>query len=300
MNVVIIDSDCKKHFPEEETVKALLLDRECQVYYLTPAQLPQVEAGCRCVLLSAMNSGLKKYHRDLIMNNPQVRCWVISIVDVPFKSEQSQLVDSISTTLAEGKVPYSILFDDAKTLTDTAAVCAKPVNPRKTCLVVSENSPLAEQCCQVLAPRLDGWDVVHISDEPEEHYDGADVILAVGSTKGDFRLPAPKYGMGRMYAWVESKGKDDGDGRRMAYETLADQGWSLSSIGNTYTSSLDLESYAWQVDSREVSASTLSNDDNFVIWDAYGLPLRSRDYSDEVIREFLDRLCCFGKLAERF
>lgn len=299
MNVVLIDSDCKKYFPDPNAVPHMLQDEACQVLALDAARPVQLAAGCRCVIVTALGGGMKNYHRDLILQNAQVRRWVFCILGVAFKSEQNQLAESIEAMLAESKAPYSIVFDDSATLAQTAQLCRQPVRGKKCCVVASNNAQLAQRCSQILARWLQDWDVTAVSEAFTAQYEAADVIVAAGACKADFELPAPQYGMGRVYAWLEQSGPHSADARRAACETLTDCGWNLSA-GGVFSSDLQLEDYAHRVYCGQLSAAALGNDENFVIWDGYGLPARCRDYTGGAIRDFLDRQCCFGKLAERF
>lgn len=300
MNVILVDSDCKAFFPEIESVKQAIGDPQCEVYDLLDGQIPQLGSGCRCVLLTAMYSGIKKYHRDLIEKNPQVRCWTICIVNVSYKSEQVQLLETIDAMLADIKTQYQVVFEKSDELKKTAEICASPVRMQKLCLVVSRNAELAGQCCEVIAPWLKDWELEPVSEKPEKCYEFADVILAVGSKAEDFVLPAPRSAMGKTYVWVQQPERNLNGLKQDIYNKLLDQGWNIKSAANIYSSQLALEAYAWRVESHQVSAASLSNDADFVIWDVYGLPVPTKEYTDAVIREFLDRLCCFQSMTERF
>ena len=299
MNVILVDSDCRKYFPQEDAIKNLLNDSRCQIRYLEPLQKPELEPGCRCVLLTAMNGGLKKYHRDLMITNPQVRTWILSIVGVSLESEQSQLADHISSALSDSKAAYKILFEDAD-LKKTAAACAVPVKEKRMCLIVSANSEASRQCAEVMSSYLRGWDVVHRGAYGEELYQEADVIVAAGEKREDFFLPAPKYNMGRLYAWVRGSDEEGSQLRSIVYDTLTERNWNLGSVKKVYSSVLELEEYSRKLGSGEISPWELIHDENFVIWDEYGLPLSSSSYSADAIDEFLGRQCCFNRLTENF
>ncbi len=298
MNVLIVDSNYKGLLPQEEVLKKMV-DPQCSVSYLSASSPPVLETGCRGILISNMTYGVKAYQRELILSNPQVRCWVIVALDIQFASEQDQLVDSVNTALADCKAPYCLLFDDSKTLAKTAGICALPVNLKKKCLVVSASQSLAQKCRDVISMYLEGWEVVAASENAEQQYGNADIILAVGEKESDYCLPAPKYGMGKQFAWI-GKEFEGADKRDMIYRTLTKAGWNLCSARNVYSGSLDFEEYSWQFTHQEISISTLKSDENFAIWDIYGLPLLNRDYTEPVIRSFLERMCCFGDLTERF
>lgn len=298
MNVVLIDSDCKKYVPDEDAAAGLLRVDACQVQFLDAGRLPQLAAGCRCVLVTGLGGGMKQYHRALILQNPQVRRWVFCVLGVSLKSERAQLSESVETAMAESKTPYTIVFDESATLAQTAQLCQQPVREKKRCVVASNNASLAQRCAQALARELPGWDVAAVSEAFETQYETADVIVAAGERETDFELIAPQFGMGRVYAWISRRGPQRAGAGRAAFEMLTGCGWNLSAA-DVSSSDLQLEDYAYGVRQGQRSAEDLRNDENFVLWDAYGLPVRSRDHTGEAIRDFLERQCCFQELAGR-
>lgn len=297
MNVILIDSDCKGLFADEAAVKARVRDETCRVRPLAGDGLPQLEAGCRCVVVTALYSGVKQYHRELVMRSPQVRCWVFCVLGVAFKSERQQIAENLQSLLSPSAAPYCVVFDDAQTLAQTARLCRRPVKEKRCCLVASASAPVAQRCARALAPRLPDWDVTAAAETFEARYADADVILAAGACAADLALPAPQLGMGRLYAWLDADGPDDA---RAAYETLTGLGWNLPSAAAVYTSSLMLEEYELRLAQGQLTPAALVNDEQFVLFDAYGLPLRAQEYTETQIRAFLDCRCCFGKLAAQF
>lgn len=301
MNVIIIDSDCKRYYPQVDYIKTLLGDPQCIVYYLDPMQPLQVKDNCRCVLITAMSSALNKYHRDLIIANPQVRRWLISIVNVSFKSEQEQLLDSIDTALAGTKVSYNILFDDCDTLEKTAVICSVPVKEKKMCLIVSKNRILAKQCAEILALYLKQWEIIHKSQNVEQFYSLADVIIAVGDKEEDFVLQASESHMGRFYVWIRRMEQNVSQKlNKRIYEILTKNNWNVGFAREVYSSSLELERYYYKLNRAGMSVLELKNDENFVMWDKYGLPISNKDYSAEVTCSFLSNQCCFENLTKCF
>ena len=300
MNVILIDADCKKNYLDEMKLREILNDSGCQIFYLAPNSFPKLESGCRCVLLTAMSGGLKKYHRDLIFDNMQVRQWVISIVGISFKSEQTQLMDSINTVLAERKVSYTIYFEDLDKLEATKAVCGKRVDPQKLCVLVSRNETLLDKFSHVVKKMLDEWRLVKILDGSNDYYEQADVILAIGEKEEDFVLKAPQYGMGRTYVWVENKNESVQAYQRMAYNILTEQGWSLRENRNIFCGQLDLEEWNRKLENGETSFLVLCGSEDFVLWDDYGLPMRNCDYTEDKIHSFLRRQCSLEKMISQF
>lgn len=300
MNTIIVDSDCKLYFPQECLVKNVLKGSECKVYYLDSAESFKIESNCRCVLLSTMNNGMKKYHLDFMRANLHVKTWLISIVGTFFENEKNQLLENIDNTLSCCKVTYNVVFDNCLNLEKTNEICSMPIKENKTCLVVSKNSTIAKCFISILSSYLDKWDVIFGEQDLGHIYQSADLILAVGEKQEDYFLPAPKYHTGMTYAWVMCSESNSKQLRETVYNKLTEKGWNLCSIDNVYASTLELEEYLLKINNGDITCLELNTDENFVIWDKYGLPLKSEDYNTDIIISFLNRQCCFKDLIKRF
>lgn len=299
MNVIIIDLDCKKFFSDKMLVQNLLHDLDCSIYELKLEQNLLLEEGCRCVLITSLKNGVQDYHRKLILQYPQVNCWVFSIVNVSFESEKVQIRDNLEMVLAQTKVKYQVVFDTIQTLEKTAKICKTSIRLKKLCLVVSQNAELAKECCKMLGYRLQEWDVISGSEHSKLSYEDADIILAVGNKPKDYELLPPLNCMGRIYVWVEQNGFYNKELVQSVYEKLMHQKWNLGSTNKIYSSNLQMELYAWKIEQKELSIEALKNIEEFVIWDMYGLPIQNQDYTQQVVETFIQQQCCFGTLTKK-
>lgn len=295
MNIILIDSDCKKYFSDENAVRQRLGDPKCRVYQWNPNEPMEVEDHCRCILISAMSSGVKKQHRDLFQKYTNVSSWVITVVDVSLKGEQNQLTDNLDSILTNCKIPYTLVFEKSE-LYQTAQLCKQPVKQKKTCLIRSCNEQLADKLAQMLALRLRDWNITINEDD----YDGANAIVLAGSSVKDYQIPAPKYGMGRAYVWIAQNYPRRKRIRSEVCSELENRGWSLHNPARIFESDLMLESYAYRLETGDIDCTTLANDEHFVLCDMYGLPLLSRDYTKEQIDDTLNSFCCFARMSEQF
>jgi hypothetical protein len=295
MNIVLVEPDCRKYFHTEEQLKELLKAEPCRVIYWDYTLPVGLEPGSRCILISTMSSGTKRMHRELFCSNPEIRSWIVTILDVSSRSEQRQLTESLDGLLVGCQCPVTILFDNRE-LEKTAQVCTQPVNPERVCLICSGNEDLARRCGEVLASRLENWRF-EINGDGFEH---ADVILLAGTREEDFRIPAPEYGMGRCYAWICQKVPFDNRCRKDVLETLIRNGWNRMCRERLYESNLEMEVYAADLDKGRTDFAALTYEPDFVICDAYGLPLLTSDYNADAILDFLKRTTCFAELTAKF
>lgn len=295
MNVVFIDSDCRKYFEQEAALKQLLQDPQCQVHFWDPDNLPQVQERCRFVLISAMSSGVRNQHRELFRKYANAACWVITVLGVSLKGEQNQLMTSLDSVMAKCAVPYRVVFE-APDLARTAQLCAQPVSPNKICLIRSCDVQLAQQLGSTLAPRLDRWDI----KINEDCFDTANAIVLCGSSAEDYQIPAPEYGAARSCVWIRQEYPGKKHIRREVCRRLEQSGWYVNPDTQVFESDLMVEDYAWQYEQGLIDCTTLANDEEFVLCDAYGLPLLNRDYTPEAVEKALEEFSCFGKMTERF
>ena len=67
-----------------------------------------------------------------------------------------------------------------------------------------------------------------------------------------------------------------------------------------FCSSLSYEEFARKLQEGRSSWLSLKEDPEFVMWDAYGLPVLASEYTEENISKFLEEHCCFSFIAELF
>lgn len=299
MNVIWIEPDCSRYWPNTQAVSALIGDASCRVQHLIPGETPAPDPGCRCILLSSFRSGITSHHRALVTENPQVRLWLFSAVGSFLPGERQQLAENLEQILADTNARYSMVFDQPESLAATQAQCRMPIPQGCCCLIVSKNPEAVHRCRHMLAQLLPAWDVRAETDRPETAYASADVILAVGTAAGDFTLPPPPFSLGRTFAWLEQPQTPETNAAAV-YSVLTAHGWALTSPDHVFCSDPQLEQHALRLLRGETTPLALAHEDTFILCDAYQLPLRSSDYTEERISSYLNQTCCLAALAERF
>lgn len=313
MDLLIIDYDCRWQPADGARIKELLgLPEEGEVFFMEEADWEEnrweipgriVENIDRCVLFTCFTGGVKKYHKDLFAHNPEILSWIISILDVEHESYKKQLLAGIDQAFRSSDAYYDVVFDSSGSLHETGKHCCMPVKTQKRCLIVSRSKALAEQVRTVMEKYLPLWETFSTTVTSTEEYRFADAVIVVGEKAEDLAVPAPVVGLNRRYVWLNRRFLAPGE-----YEELADVageimngcGWNISDYRRClYCSDLMYEKLYQQIGNGEIGYSALREHEDFVMWDAYGLPAVREDYTPEHIAGFLEQNCCFGEIKKR-
>lgn len=316
MNFVVIDSDSKLRakLNNENKVKELLEDTECKVYFLEIDKLSENDYKLaslfdltgynRIIFIASFTSGVMSYHRKLFVNNKEFIKLTITITDTENDVYQDQIINELNGILAGEKLLYNIILDDSDDFSSTAKECRKAVNTQKRFAVISKNRELAKKATELLAELLPEWQVIMTENPGEETYDDSHMVLLAGVQPEDFAYEPPKSGMGKYLVWcnTDELGYDDASISAIKYsvkESLLDLGWNIRLNNNIFISNIIYEDFLVNVLSGNYTASSLIGNDHFAMWDRFGLPVTNSHQDDAVIREFLDRVCCFTSIAKR-
>lgn len=315
MNLIIVDSDCQRLFQNEENVKNLLKDSDAFVLFLEINSELTKQKFCldkliditkfhRCIFLTELSGGLKEYHKLLIQNNAAIQHWVISILDIAHQNYKEQFFHHIDNMLAETDVLYRVIFDQSVSLQNTFEECKKTIYDKNTCLLVSKNEELAARVKELLSMRKPDWDFLLQSDLLEEGAYNAKAILLLGNTTEDVLFAPVKYGLNRVHIWMnlELAGQDKSQIKSRLNDVrkqMTERGWNFYEDSfNLHCSNLNYEQFYFKWLNHEVSTASLTNDDAFVLWDRYGLPLLRKEYTDKSVQDFFDDNCCFAQIID--
>lgn len=315
MNLIIVDSDCQSLFRNEEHVKDLLKDSDALVLFLeinselakqqySLDELVDITKFHRCIFLTELSGGLKEYHKLLVQNNAGIQHWVISILDIAHQNYKEQFFHHIDSMLAETDVLYRVIFDQSVSLQRTCEECRKTIYEKSTCLLVSKDEVLAAKVKELLAMRKPDCDFLLRSELSEEESYDAKVILVLGNTMEDILFAPIKYGLNRIHIWMnlELVGQNKSQIKSRLNDIrkqLTEQGWNFFEDSfNLHCSNLKYEHFCFKWLNQEVSAASFKNDDTFILWDRYGLPLLEQEYTDKTIQDFFDDNCCFAQIID--
>lgn len=313
MDFVIVDFDCQSLLTDKTQIKGLLgLQKENEVVFMEEAdwednqwKIPDndIKNVDRCVFLTCFTGGIKKYHRDVFANNPQVLSWIIAVLDVEHDSYKKQLLSQVDQAFYASDAYYDVVFDCSDKLQEAGKLCALPAKTHKKCLIISKEQTLAEKVKAVMEGYLSSWEVVSAIITSAEDYRFADAVVVVGDTAEDFDVPAPLVGLNRRYMWLNRSfitPKEYEELMQSVGEIMNNCGWNIADYRKClYTSDFEYEKLYQKIQNGEIGYSALVEHEAFVMWDAYGLPAVRKDYVPERIADFLKENCCFAKIKER-
>lgn len=311
MDFVIVDFGCQTLPADKACIKELLrLPKESEVLFMEESdweenqwRIPGDKNANRCVFLTCLTGGMKKYHRDMFLNNPQVLSWIIAVLDVEHESYKKQLLAQTDQAFYASDAYYDVVFDCSDTLQETGKLCALPAKTQKKCLIVSKEQTLAERVRDVMEGYLPLWETVSPIVTCAEDYRFADAVIVVGEKAEELAVSAPAVGLNRRYVWLNRRflaPKEHAELLRTAGEIMNGCGWNIADYGRClYSSDLEYEKLYWEIQNGEIGYSALREHEGFVMWDTYGLPSVRKDYTPERIDGFLKENCCFAKIKER-
>lgn len=309
MKLLIIDGDCRDLFLDLSLLpKRIHLD-DCQVLTIEEAnadkmkEIQQDGKWEKCIFFTQLSGGVKKYHKDFVMKNSACRCWMLVVLDQDKPRLRSQLLEQLDDVFSQLPILYEVVFDRSDSLEETAKTAGYLAGAERACLVVSRNERLANQVVNVLGAWLPEWNLISCSGDFENAFRYRDGILMVGEQEEDFHVPHPLIGSGRVLFWLEENDAEHQGRNRKALQqlrqSLNDFGWDLADFEQcAFCSSLAYETFAQRIQEGSNSWLSLREDPEFVMWDAYGLPMLASEYTEKNIRQFLEEHCCFPCIAE--
>lgn len=288
MNYIFLDTGIEDLIAVRgKTIEALT----CEGIPIDQADTIQMADGVRAVLISAMPAGALKRHVQLLTRFPQVRHWIIALVNVTIPAVRRSVMSRCDAALKEMPAYHEYVFDGPG-LENLRATLTRPVKSDYQLAVLSGNSALAERVAAVMRHWLEGWEVVTSPDEQEA--ETADAVLIAGSTAEDFLAVKRPSHAGDPFIWVEQPWPDPRDD---LFGALHRAQWELRADWWVHGSSLVNEEAAVRLRSGECSAVTLRNEPDFVMWDRYGLPMLPDAYVEPVVDEFLTKNTCLSVLG---
>ena len=309
MDLLIVDYDCKLLIENNgmefrsQAIKVIYLDSELLSEDLTINNSIMREVT-RCVILTRFSGGVKKYHWDIISKNSMVKHWIISIIDLDQDIYKEQFLKQVDTLLFGPVVFYEVIFDTAKNFMQTKRVLDKPMKMKKKCMVISKNVQLAKNAADIFKRYLKEWEIEIPQIKSSDDYQYADAVLIVGEKGSECAVIAPKVGVRKRKIWINRRFLNKDEKEEM-FEQLEQHmnanGWNIADYSDkTYFSDLLYEDFREKLYRNEISYLSLCEQEDFVVWDKYGLPLIREGYTEETVTDFLEKQTCFSKIANDF
>ena len=259
----------------------------------------------RCVFITHLESGVIGYHEKLVLENNNILSWVVSIVDNKHESYKKQYINQLDNLFTKANIFYEVVFDSEEDMEATKKVCSVPIKKNKQMNVLSNNKVLSEQTVEMIRSYLPEWEITIANPDDKDSCYYADAIVLVGEKAEDFKLNAPEKHVSHRYIWLNKCQFNITIEERDAITTdidliLSENKWGFVDFKERlYFSDIEQEKLYQKYVSGEISAVGLENDDTFVMWDVYGLPMMHNAYDDETIRQFFDTNCCIHKIVDK-
>lgn len=273
-------------------LEALALPQEVQV--VEPAERIPADED-QVIYLTSLDNGGTKYQLDLLRNNPHVAQWFVFS-----EGTEHYLLDKFRTQ-ASRVAGQLFLCSELEELVK-AAKCRQV--RRRTCLICTATKRVNPQSfATLLTAFLPGWSIecACLAEQPEAMADSTcQRVLILGERSGDFLLnvPVPEH----ITPWlvqVEAERlihRDEGELVKRAYGGLSGLDWS-ERMKRDHFFFVSVPYETWR--RKNEGAAALRNDEGFVMWDEYGLPMPLSEYTQANIDRFLLRFNGCEQLAER-
>lgn len=307
MNLVIVDADSKNSYASED-IFSLLGISDVTIWNLDDQKLANenylLEAATgipggfsRVVLLTKASHGIMNYHKKMIRSNPSIKYWIVTLPDTTYVAEKKQILSEISEMFQRQNIRYAVLFDDQNTLKDTALMLKEAVPEKPQCvLFFSTETPTVSFIIQTLKISYQDWDVLLNPDNMDWVEKYADKILLFADDLINFKSLAKINNQDRIFTWVEAElGSISQEKEKIVKNTsrLMDEcGFSLTREDTHILCGFSqYELFCAEIEAEAYSYTALRNNDAFVMWDEYGLPLLNKQYEDTNMKQFLAEHC---------
>ncbi len=311
MDLIIVDSDCRYVWTRSQLntlldaskdVTLYLEDSELRVNGFDACKAARLAPGAveKVILLTKMQNGVMRYHRQMIENTINCKYWLIVVLTDESEVYQKRYCADFADAFHGKKHRYEIIFDDEKNLSAACSAKKEEIHDCPYCVIATRtDAQLAEDVKALLQQFHADWKIeCHVGYE-EDTYRGADCILLVGRKAEDFFVPPTEVNVQRIKIWKECiHGLQEGH-KKEKEDLLAgmnQHGWNIGDCG-FYESNLKYEMLMARYQKEEIGIEAISFEEDFVMWDEFGLPLTASCYSNmETVEQFLKTHCCITKI----
>ncbi len=252
----------------------------------------------RCVFITPLPSGLMQYHYQFTDANKHVVSWIFSIYDVQNEPYRKSYREQLDALFSKKNVSYDIFFPKSDDFSQVQKACLRPIKEKLMLCIFSKNDSLGEEVRKTLQQFIPEWEIKSGDDSND-----ADAMIVVGENESDFDIESSEKRHGRRYVWINKTYYDFSVADREEYlasieQILLKNKWEFADFERIcFCSSIWQEKLGYQYKNGEISEAGLRNNDNFVVWDEYGLPILPEDYTAEKLTDFFEKNCCFYKIA---
>lgn len=315
MDLVIVDVDCKNSYSSVD-ISHLLGRSDLVIWNLDDQKLADenyrleavvdVSRGVsRVILLTKASHGIMNYHKKMIRSNPSVKYWIVTLPDTIFVAEQQQILSELSEVFQHQNLRYAVLFDDPKTLKESGRVLKETVPEKPQCVLFFDTeTPSVRNIIQTLMTANRDWDVLLNPDSIDWVEKYADRIILFADDLDKLKSLATVNNSDRIFVWVEAElGTVNQQKEYIVKEMshlMSEYGFSLTREDTHILCGFShYELFRAEIESGAYSYTALKNNNEFVMWDEYGLPLLNKHYEDTKLKQFLAEHCVLADFISK-
>lgn len=306
MNHIYLDCDAVDKKQEADQLAAYIEQADLSVLNDT-GKIKFLEAGreagpCRGILITRLNSGWLQYHISLLRENPMITHWIVAVLWSGKQAEKEITCRQLLSAVKDEDYYCEIIFENSDGWEAIKEAVKRPIKTNKSCVVISKNVSLARDAAELLQVYLKEWAVRPVDDAKENDFSYEDAVLVVGCNCDELLLPPPQKGARKRSFWLDEPFFLESEARRSVVNEIGEMmnglGWDIFDYQNiTYMSSIEHEKALVEIYREEITPTALKLDDDFVMWDDYGLPVPLSKMNDEDIQLFLESSSAFSKIA---
>lgn len=259
---------------------------------------------CRGILITCLDSGWLQYHMKLLRENPMITHWIVAVLWNGQQTMKDAIYRQLQSVLEKEDYYCEIIFESSDGWEAIREVVERPIKTKKSCTVISKNIALAQEAATLLQAYMDDWTVHPIDDEQKNDFSYEDAVFVVGYSRDELLIPPPQKGARKRVFWVDEPFFLENEERYSIVDEIGEMmnglGWNILDYQNiTYMSSIEHEKALIEIYQENITPIALKLDDEFVMWDDYGLPIPLSGMDNENIQLFLESNCSFSKIARQ-
>lgn len=308
MNHIYLDFDAVNKKPEALQLAADMEDTDILLLgngdEAKAAEKSKDAAPARGILITRLNSGWLQYHFGLLRENPMLIHWVVAILWDGKQNIRDMLNKQLLSVFEKEDIYCEIVFEDTENWEKIKETLQKPIKTQKSCAVISKNLSLAQDAAAILQAYLKDWAVHFVDGVQNNDYSCEDAVLTVGGNNEEMAVYPPEKGARKRLFWRNEAYFLEDEEKFSTISELGEQmnglGWNIFNYQKlAYISSIVNEKALLAIRQEEMVPIALKTDDNFIMWDDYGLPIPSNSMDDNNIRLFLEKNTTFLHIAHQ-
>lgn len=302
MNYIFLDYDAENSLNSEG-----FNNKETKVFKIRDFenQNENITSPSKGIIITGNSGGWQKYHSDFVLSNSDITHWVVIVIGELKKRVMESAKSEIQENFEKNKRYFEIIFVDSnddltEKLKETLEKKTKGV---KSCLVLAKDVEFAKEICELLSFRLKDWEVNPCLTPESPDYELLDAVLVAGNSPEEMQFPAPDCPIAYKMFYINVPLYIDDMCKILMIKDMGKlcnkNGWNISDyIDITRISDFYYESLLVKLLKEEISTVSLVTAD-FSMWDSYGLPVKSEEYTDENIKAFIEKVCMLRSIAVR-